>query len=274
MAYDSKTNTFSPEGRLYQVEYAVESVGKAPTALGIVTSEGVIFATERRQRSALLDVERPELRNYSGEKVYRVDKHIAVAVAGMTADANHLVEVARQIAQRHTYTFQEPLPAEDLCQRLCDEKQSVTMAGGLRPYGIAFLIAAWDRNFGFQLYQTDPSGNYYAWKAFAIGQNDGTAQSMLKNDWKEKMTAKEGILLALEGPRQDHGHAHAEPGAPRGGHPRQAARAGPDLHDPHGHGAEAVRARGRVDAQEGGRGEGGPAQGPHGQGLGHTREGV
>jgi 20S proteasome subunit alpha 3 len=198
MAYDSKTNTFSPEGRLYQVEYAVESVGKAPTALGIVTSEGVIFATERRQRSALLDVERPELRNYSGEKVYRVDKHIAVAVAGMTADANHLVEVARQIAQRHTYTFQEPLPAEDLCQRLCDEKQSVTMAGGLRPYGIAFLIAAWDRNFGFQLYQTDPSGNYYAWKAFAIGQNDGTAQSMLKNDWKEKMTAKEGILLALK----------------------------------------------------------------------------
>jgi 20S proteasome subunit alpha 3 len=184
MSYDSRTNTFSPEGRLYQVEYAVESVGKAPTALGLITTDGVIFATERR--------------NYSGEKVYRIDSHLAVVVAGMTADANHLIDFARSVAQRHVYTFQEPLPAEDLCQRLCDEKQSVTMSGGLRPYGIAFLVAAWDSTHGFQLYQTDPSGNYHAWKAFAIGQNDGTAQQMLKNDWKETITAREGILLALK----------------------------------------------------------------------------
>jgi 20S proteasome subunit alpha 3 len=198
MPYDSQTNTFSPDGRLYQVEYAVESVGKAPTALGIVTSEGVVFAAERRQKTTLLDVERPEIRNLSGEKVYKIADHIAVAVAGMTADANHLIDASRRIAQRHTYTFGEPLPAEDLCQRLCDEKQSVTMSGGLRPYGIAFLIAAWDRHHGFQLYQTDPSGNYHAWKAYAIGQNDGTAQSMLKNDWKDTMTAREGVLMALK----------------------------------------------------------------------------
>lgn len=198
MSYDSKTNTFSPDGRLFQVEYAVESVSKAPTALGIVTSEGVIFATERRQRSALLDVEKPELRNLSGEKVFKVADHIAVAVAGMTADANLLIDASRRIAHRHEFTFGEPLATEDLCQRLCDTKQSVTMAGGLRPYGIAFLIAGWDRTFGYQLYQTDPSGNYYAWKAFAIGQNDGTAHSMLKNDWKDTMGEKDGILLALK----------------------------------------------------------------------------
>lgn len=196
--YDTRTTTFSPEGRIYQVEYAVEGINKAPSAIGILTTGGIVFATERRQRSELLDVERPQLKDISGEKVYRVDSHIAVAVAGLTADANVLVEKSRDHAQYHRYVYSEPLPAEDLCQSLCDFKQYFTQSGGMRPFGVSLLIGAWDRSFGYQLYNTDPSGNYTAWRAFAIGQHDVAAQSMLKQDWTETLSLEEGILLALK----------------------------------------------------------------------------
>ena len=196
--YDTRTTTFSPEGRLYQVEYAINGIAKAAAAIGVVTKDGVVFATERRQRHPLLDAEAPALRDISGEKVYKVDNHIAVAVAGLTADANLLVDYARRHAQSYLFQYEEPMPAEDLCQLMCDVKQSYTQYGGVRPFGVSCLVGAWDKFHGFQLYQTDPSGNYWSWKAQAIGQNDGAAQGMLKQDWKEGMTLKEGALLCLK----------------------------------------------------------------------------
>lgn len=140
----------------------------------------------------------PQLRNISGEKLYKVDEHIAVAAAGITSDANILVDFARVRAQQHLYTYGQPMPAEDLCQLLCDVKQGYTQYGGVRPFGVSFLLAAWDRNFGYQLYHTDPSGNYNAYRAYAIGQGDGGAQSSLKQEWKEGMTLKEGLLLGIK----------------------------------------------------------------------------
>jgi 20S proteasome subunit alpha 3 len=196
--YDSRTTTFSPEGRLYQVEYAVEGITKAPTAVGIVTTEGVVFATERRLKHSLLDAEKPQLADISGEKVYKIDTHMAAAVAGITADANVLIDKARLSAQRHKYTYQEPMPAEDLCQLLCDVKHSYTQYGGVRPFGVAFLLGAFDRYHGFQLYHTDPSGNYSAWKAMAIGKADAQAQGLLKQEWKETMSMDDGIQLGLK----------------------------------------------------------------------------
>jgi 20S proteasome subunit alpha 3 len=197
-SYDSRTTTFSPEGRLYQVEYAVEGIAKAPIALGLVTTEGIVFATERRQKGPLAAVEAPEIKDINGDKVFKVDEHIAVAVAGLTADANVLLEHARVRAQQHTYTYGEPMPAEDLVQMLCDVKQGYTQFGSVRPFGVSFLLGAYDPIHGFQLYQTDPSGNYSAWKAYAIGNHDGTAQGLLKQDWTEKLDRTQGLLLALK----------------------------------------------------------------------------
>ena len=196
--YDSRTTTFSPEGRLYQVEYAVEAISHAGTAIGVLTSEGIVLATEKRMQNTLLDVESVQDKNISGDKVFKVAEHIGCAVAGITSDANTLLNYARQTALQHNFQYQEPICAEDVCQQLCDVKQQYTQYGGVRPFGVAFLLGGWDKYHSYQLYHTDPSGNYNAWKAYAIGANDQAAQSLLKQDWKEGLTLKEGLLLALK----------------------------------------------------------------------------
>merc|ERR1719424_1544455 len=127
--------------------------------------------------------------------MYKLDGHIACAVAGITADANILINKARLTAQRYQYAYDEPQPVEQLVQALCDDKQGYTQFGGLRPFGVSFLFAGYDEHFGFQLYHTDPSGNFSGWKATAIGQNNQTAQSLLKQEWKEDMSLKDGLTL-------------------------------------------------------------------------------
>ncbi|GMN49433.1 hypothetical protein TIFTF001_018609 [Ficus carica] len=160
--YDSRTTIFSPEGRLYQVEYAMEAIGNAGTAIGILSKDGVVLVGEKKVTSKLLQT------STSTEKMYKIDDHVACAVAGIMSDANILINTARVQAQRYTYAYQEPMPVEQLVQSLCDTKQGYTQFGGLRPFGVSFLFAGWDKNFGFQLYMSDPSGNYGGWKAAAI----------------------------------------------------------------------------------------------------------
>ncbi|KAG8344767.1 putative Proteasome subunit A N terminal signature Proteasome subunit [Trypanosoma vivax] len=195
--YDSRTTTFSPEGRLYQVEYAEEAISQAGTVVGILTSGGVVLGAERGQQNCLFDTENMEDRNVSGEKVYKITHHLGCSVAGVTSDAYALINYARLSANRHYYTYQEPMAAEDLCRLVCDEKQLYTQYGGVRPFGVSFLFAGWDRHHGYQLYHTDISGNYSAWHAYAIGQNDQVALSILKRDWKPELTLDEGIVLCL-----------------------------------------------------------------------------
>lgn len=101
-------------------------------------------------------------------------------MAGWTADANILIGHARLVSQRFLFSFNEPQPVEQLIVRICDTKQSYTQFGGLRPFGVSFLIAGWDEHFGFQLYHTDPAGNYTGWRATAIGQNNQSAQALLR----------------------------------------------------------------------------------------------
>jgi len=177
--YDSRTTTFSPEGRLYQVEYAMEAISHAGTALGVLASDGIVLAAEKKITSKLLEPAK------SSEKMYMIDDHVACAVAGITADANILINQARLHAQRYRYNYQEPQPVEPLVQRLCDEKQAYTQYGGLRPFGVSLLYAGWDKTHGFQLYQSDPSGNYNGWKATCIGANASSATSLLKQEYKE-----------------------------------------------------------------------------------------
>jgi 20S proteasome subunit alpha 3 len=190
--YDGRTTTFSPEGRLYQVEYAMEAISHAGASLGILSKDGVVLAAEKKIISKLLDNEKKT------EKMYKLDDHICCTVAGITADANILINYCRVAAQRYTYAYQEPIPVENLVKDLCDVKQGYTQFGGMRPFGVSLLYAGWDKHNKFQLYQSDPSGNYGGWKATAIGANSQGAQSLLKQEWKEGLSIQEALTLALK----------------------------------------------------------------------------
>jgi len=133
----------------------------------------------------------------ASEKTFKLDEHVFAAVAGLTSDAAILVNYARLTAQRHRFTYGEEQPVESLVQLLCDYKHSYTQYGGLRPFGVSFLYAGWDRHAGFQLYQSDPSGNYSGWRAAAIGANAQSATAALKADYSESMTLAQATRLAV-----------------------------------------------------------------------------
>jgi len=190
--YDSRTTIFSPEGRLYQVEYAMEAISHAGAAVGVLSKDGVVLAAEKKIMSKLLETSK------TTEKMYKLGDHVAAAVAGITADANILINTARLSAQRYEFTYCEPIPVEQLVQHLCDTKQGYTQYGGLRPFGVSFLFAGWDQHHGFQLYQSDPSGNYGGWKATAIGANNQAAQSILRQDYKEDLSLEDALKLVIK----------------------------------------------------------------------------
>lgn len=189
--YDRNVTTFSPEGRLHQVEYAVEAINNAGTAVGILASDGVVMAGEKQKVTKLLEAPK------SSEKIYKIDDHVAAVVAGLTADANILINQARVSAQQYAYKYGERIPVEDLVKQVCDHKQLYTQYGGQRPFGVKFLFAGYDEHFGYQLYLSDPSGNYGGWKATCMGQNANAGQSLLKNEYEPKMTTDQCVKLAL-----------------------------------------------------------------------------
>jgi len=172
----------------------MEAISQAGSAVGILAKDGVVLAAEKRITSKLLDIRK------TTEKMYKIDDHISCAVAGITSDANILINYARLEAQRYFYVYQEPIPVEQLLIRVSDLKHGYTQYGGLRPFGVSFLFAGWDEHFGFQLYQSDPSGNYGGWKARAIGANNQAAQQMLKEDYKTDNVPemKDALTLAVK----------------------------------------------------------------------------
>ncbi|KAI8020332.1 Proteasome subunit alpha type-4 [Camellia lanceoleosa] len=203
--YDSRTTIFSPEGRLYQVEYAMEAIGNAGTAIGILSKDGVVLVGEKKVTSKLLQT------STSTEKMYKIDDHVACAVAGIMSDANILINTARVQAQRYTYAYQEPMPVEQLVQSLCDTKQGYTQFGGLHHLVYRFVLG-WDKNYGFQLYMSDPSGNYGGWKAAAIGANNQAAQNCSEIIFRDGSIIKvrlyhldvTGTLIAYKGELGDY----------------------------------------------------------------------
>jgi len=179
--YDSRTTIFSPEGRLYQVEYAMEAISHAGTCLGILAKDGILLAAERRNTNKLLDGA------IFSEKIYKLNDDMVCSVAGITSDANVLTNELRVIAQRYQLNYGEPMPCEQLVSYLCDIKQAYTQFGGKRPFGVSILYMGWDKHYGYQLYQSDPSGNYGGWKATCIGNNSGAAVSILKQELNEDL---------------------------------------------------------------------------------------
>jgi len=195
--YDRGVNTFSPEGRLFQVEYAIEAIKLGSTAVGLQTKQGCVLAVEKRLTSPLLDPA-------SVEKIAEIDSHIGAAMSGLVADARTLVDHARVEAQNHTFTYDEKIGVESLTQAVCD--LALSFGEGRdgdsdkrmsRPFGVALLLAGCDEMDGPQLFFSDPSGTFVRYKAKAIGAGSEGAQSNLSESYSENMTLEEAEELAL-----------------------------------------------------------------------------
>ncbi|UCE12339.1 MAG: archaeal proteasome endopeptidase complex subunit alpha [Candidatus Heimdallarchaeota archaeon] len=192
LGYDRGSTIFSPDGRLFQVEYAIEAVKRGTTAIGIKCVEGCCLAVQKRLHSSLVEKDMVK-------KIFAIDNHIAAAIAGLTADARVLVNQARIQAQIHRITYNEAITVEALTRRLANLKQMYTQHAGVRPFGVSLLIAGCDEMLGPQLYMTEPSGSYWGYRATAIGSSAPTIIEYLEVEYQKiAQTMKEGNLIALK----------------------------------------------------------------------------
>jgi proteasome alpha subunit len=188
MGYDRAITVFSPDGRLFQVEYAREAVKRGATAIGVKTKEGVLLVADRRVTSRLLEPD-------TIEKIFIIDDHIGVATSGLVADARVLVDRARLEAQINRLTYDEPISIKDLAKRICDFKQQFTQFGGVRPFGVSLLIAGIDEKP--RLYETDPSGALLEYKATAIGSGRNVVMEYFEKEYDENMSLDDAIIKAM-----------------------------------------------------------------------------
>ncbi len=189
-AYDRGITIFSPDGRLYQVEYAREAVKRGTASIGVRTSDGVVLAVDKRIRSPLMERD-------SVEKIHKADDHIGIASAGHVADARQLIDFARRRAQVNQLRYGEPVGVETLTKEVTDYIQQYTQVGGARPFGVALIIAG-IADGEPKLYETDPSGTPYEWKALAVGADRGDIREYLEDNYSEELELDGGIRLALE----------------------------------------------------------------------------
>ena len=191
MAYDRAITVFSPDGRLFQVEYAREAVKRGTTTVGVKFKDGVVLIVDKRLSSKLIEPE-------SIEKIFQIDGHIGCATSGLVADARALVDRARVECQVNSFNYSEDLAVESLVKKLCDFKQSYTQYGGVRPFGTAMLIGGIDSS-GPHLYETDPSGALMAYKAGGIGAGRNEVMEIFEKDYKDNMSQNQAINLGLKG---------------------------------------------------------------------------
>ena len=192
LGYDRGSTIFSPDGRLFQVEYAIEAVKRGTTAIGIKTTEGCSFVVQKRLHTTLVEKDMVK-------KIFSIDDQIATAIAGLTADARILVNQARIQAQVHRITYNEPITVEALTRRLANVKQMYTQHAGVRPFGVSLLIAGCDEVLGPQLYMTEPSGSYWSYRATAIGSSAPTIIEFLEGEYQTiAKTVVEGNLVSLK----------------------------------------------------------------------------
>ena len=188
LGYDRAVTLFSPDGRLFQVEYAHEAVRKGATTIGVKTLDGVVLLAERRQPSRLAE---------SAEKLKKIDDHIGLSFSGLFGDARVLIDDARVYAQIHKLTYGEDIPVEVLAKRICDIKQVYTQHGGVRPFGVAFLIAGVDKH-GPHLIRTEPGGSYMSYKADAVGAGAPGVVEFLEKNYREEISLEKAVDLALK----------------------------------------------------------------------------
>jgi len=189
MGYDRAITMFSPDGRLLQVEYAKKTVRQGSTAIGMVCSDGVLLVADKRIVDKLVIPE-------AVEKIFQIDEHIAATASGIISDARVLIERAQVKAQQHRVTYDGPIDTLSVVKDICSLKQICTQSGGLRPFGVSILMAGVDHT-GPKLFQTDPTGIYFQFKATAIGEGEAEIEEVLQKQFKDSMTIDEGLKLAL-----------------------------------------------------------------------------
>lgn len=194
MAYDRAITVFSPEGRLYQVEYAREAVKMGSTTIGIKFKDGVALIIDKKVRSRLIEAK-------SIEKIYIIDEHIGAASSGLMADARVLVDYARVSAQVEKVTYDEKIGVEALVKKISDYIQQYTQYGGVRPFGTSLLIAGID-DTDIYLFETEPSGAFTGYKASCIGRGREAVMNLFEKEYQDDMDQESAILLALKGLKQ------------------------------------------------------------------------
>ena len=190
MGYDRAIVTFSPDGRLFQVEYAREAVKRGTTSLGVVFKDGVILAAVRPLPPLAVP-------NSGSDKIHQIEDHIGCVISGFIADGRVLIDMARVQAQIFRLTYEESIDVLGCVKDLSDRMQIFTQYGGVRPFGVALLIGGVDEK-GSQLFEIDPSSAFYGWKAQAIGRGAENSLKILRKSWKENLSQEQALTLALK----------------------------------------------------------------------------
>jgi len=186
--YDMTPTMYSPDGRIYQVEYAIETVKRGAIAIGLKAKNGVVMAVEEKSR----DLQVEDIT----QKIFQVDEHIGIAAAGYIPDARILVDSARFFSQSNKLTYDESVEVETVAKHLADQSHQFTQYSGVRPFGVALIIAGVDRK-GTRIFVTDPSGTYVPYTAVAIGGNSDEVTDFLEKNYKEEMSVDDAISLAI-----------------------------------------------------------------------------
>lgn len=189
--YGFSLTTFSPSGKLVQIEYALNAVAAGAPSVGIKATNGVVLATEKKQKTALHD-------DRSINKIECISKNVGMVYSGMGPDYRLLVKYGRKLAQEYIMMYEDSIPTVQLVRRVADVMQEYTQSGGVRPFGVSLLIAGWDEDDNVPyLYQCDPSGAYFAWKATAIGKNHINGKTFLEKRYSDKLGLEDAIHTAI-----------------------------------------------------------------------------
>ncbi|KAH9824840.1 nucleophile aminohydrolase [Melampsora americana] len=189
-SYSFSLTTFSPSGKLVQIEHALAAVSAGTSSLGIKATNGVVIATEKKTSSILVD-------DSMIEKVTSICPNIGMVYSGMGPDYRILVTRARKIAQSYWKIYGEYPPTRLLTQEIATVMQEATQSGGVRPFGVSLLIAGWDEQRGSTLYQVDPSGSFWPWKASAIGKNMVNGKTFLEKRYNDDLSLDDAIHTAI-----------------------------------------------------------------------------
>jgi len=186
--YDMTPTMYSPDGRIYQVEYAMETVKRGTLAIGISSKQGVIMAVEEKPRTL-------QTSNVT-QKIFQIDYHIGVAAAGYIPDARVQVDGARFFSQGNRMTYDESVEVGTVAKHLADQAHQFTQYGGVRPNGVSMIIAGIDQK-GESIYVTDPSGTYVQFSAIAIGAGSDDVNTFLEKHYKDDLSLDDAAALAI-----------------------------------------------------------------------------
>ncbi|PVU91692.1 hypothetical protein BB561_004254 [Smittium simulii] len=188
-AYNFSLTTFSPSGKLGQIEHALAAVNKGVTAVGIKAKDSVVIACIKKPSTTLIDLT-------SLSSVEMVCATIGMTYSGMGPDFRVLLSKARSLAQEYIMVYQEDPPVNIIVKNLASVIQDYTQSGGVRPFGLSLLIAGFD-TFGPSLFQVDPSGAYFPWKAAAIGRTMVESKTFLEKRYNKDSGIEDAIHTAI-----------------------------------------------------------------------------